>query len=147
MSSWMKRNIVIGVGAAVLGFFLISLFAYLELRYTEFGAFMQGAAKGVLDRRYGDPFDFMGKWARINQFIMFPVVSVLVGLFIGSLCRARCWLAVLIGVTPIVFVNYPSNIVSVVSGLVCIFAAWLGAKSAQAILRRFSESRETRTAT
>ncbi len=101
----MKRAISVGVGAALLGLALTSLATYLELRFTQNGAFIRDwASKDSPDSRYGDPIDFMGKWLRIHQFVVSPSVSVLVGLFIGFFSRRRHLLPLLIGVTPIVLI-------------------------------------------
>ena len=139
----MKRNLVVGILAAVFGVLLVSAWMFLEMRYTEFGVTMrQWAANGKPTGQYDDAMSFMGKWVRVHQFILSPIVSILVGLFVGMLCPRRYWVALCIGVTPIIVMNYPSDVLSVTAGFIYILVAWLGAKSAQAMVKHFSKSNQ-----
>jgi hypothetical protein len=128
----MKRTIAVGVLGAIVGLLLTSVWLSLEMRHSENGALMRQLA---FNAQPNVSFDYtmtvMGKWVRIHEFIPSPLASVLVGLFVGFLCRSRYWLALLIGVTPIVLISYPSDFLSITSGLVCIFAAWICVKSAK----------------
>ena len=140
----MKRNIVVGVVAAVFGLLLISFFTFLEMRYSENGSFMrQWAASGRSNLSFDDTMKSMGKWIRIHQFVESPLASVLVGFFVGLLCPKRYWLALVVGVLPIVAVDYPSDVFSILSAITCVFVAWLGAKSAQSLARHFLPQRQT----
>lgn len=136
---FMKRSIVVGILAAAFGVLLISLLMFLEMRYSEYGVFMrEWAANGRPTGSFDDTMNFMAKWVHFNQFILSPTASVLVGLLVGGLCRNRYLVGVIIGVAPIVAVNYPSDVLSVTAALFCIFVAWLGAKGAQTITKHFS---------
>jgi hypothetical protein len=79
----MKRNLLVGIGAAAFGLLLISSFLYMELRYTENGAFMhQWAVNGAPNCRFDDCLKFMSKWVRIHEFVESPLASLLVGLLV-----------------------------------------------------------------
>ena len=136
----MKRNLVVGTLAALLAVLLVSAWMFLEMRYSEFGVTMrQWSANGGPTGRFDDTMGFLGKWVHIHQFILSPIVSILVGMFVGTLCRTRYWLALVIAVAPIVFINYPSDALSLMGGVIYILAAWLGVKSAQRIGKHFSK--------
>ncbi len=144
----MKRNTVVGILAAILGVLLISFFLFLELRYSENGAFMrEWAVNGKPNLSFDDTMKFMTKWVHILEFVLSPLASFSVGLFVGFLCRSRYWLALLIGVAPVIVMNYPSDVLSIIAGFTCIFAAWIGAKSAHTTVRHFATSRQTAATT
>ncbi|HVP44166.1 MAG TPA: hypothetical protein VMS96_12095 [Terriglobales bacterium] len=141
----MKRAIIVGIAAVLLALTLLSLAGFLELKYTQNGAFVRDwATKGAPDSRvYGDPIEFMFRWVRFNQFVISPAVSVVVGLFIGFLCRGRLLLLVIIGVLPIVVVTYSSDLLSVVSGALCFGFGWLAARSSQVLTSRRTRAQIT----
>jgi len=134
----MKRALVLGISGAVLTLLLMSVSMYLELRFTELGGFMREAAHGVPNPKYGDPFALLGKWVRIHQFVVAPVVSALIGFGIGLLARGQLLLTVLIGIAPLVLLNNTLDLPAVPSGLACAFSAWLAAKAAQLAIQRRS---------
>ena len=140
----MKRTIAVGVFAAVFGICVISFFTFLEMRCSENGAFMRDwAANGRPNLSFDDTMKFMDKWIRIHQFVEAPIASLLVGFLVGLLSRKRYWVAVLVGVFPIVVVEYPSDVFSVLSALTCVSVAWLAAKTAQSVARRLFLQRQT----
>lgn len=144
----MKRSIFVGVAAAVFAILLISISTYLELRYTENGAFMrEWAVNGKPSCRFDDCIVFMNKWVRIHEFVMSPSAALFVGLLVGSLSQRKYWASLLIGVTPIVVIHLPSDVLSAASGVACMAVAWLGVKSAQVAVKRFMLSRETAAVT
>src|SRR6185369_1723429 len=136
----MKRNLIVGVLAAVFGLLLVSVWMFFEMRYSGFGVTMrEWAATGRPTGRYDDALSFMGKWVLIHQFILSPIVSILIGLLVGTLCPRRYWLALIIGISPIIVMNYPSDVLSVMAGFVYIVVAWVGVKSAQPVAKHVSK--------
>ncbi len=138
----MRRNVVVGVLAGSLGLLLIGLWTYIELRHSELGVFMRNSAvNGRPTSSFDESMSLMRRWVRIHQFVMSPIASILVGLFVGFLCRNRIWLALLIGVVPIVLMNSPSDVLSAIAAAICFLVAWIGAKSGQAVVTHFRTSR------
>ena len=140
---FVKRALIVGASAAALTLLLTSLAMYLELRYTENGAFMRAwAAQGAPDSRYGDPFDFLARWVRINEFLVDPVIATFVGLFIGFFSR-RLLPSLIFGLAPLAVLQHPFDLLAAAavgtSGLAC----WLGAKVSQTVLRTHAASPHT----
>ena len=134
----MKRTLVVGVLGAILGLALVSVWMFFEMRYSENGALMRELASSAGPNVSFDyTMTVMGKWVRIHEFLLSPLAAASVGLFVGFLCRRRYWLALLIGVTPIVLINYPSDFLSILSALLCMLVASISAKSAKSFAARY----------
>jgi hypothetical protein len=136
----MKRNLIVGVLAAVFGLPAGQRMDVLRNALLRFGVTMrEWAATGRPTGRYDDAMSFMGKWVLIHQFILSPIVSILIGLLVGTLCPRRYWLALIIGISPIIVMNYPSDVLSVMAGFVYIVVAWVGVKAAQPVAKHVSK--------
>lgn len=91
----MKRNILVFIGGVTLTFFYVLLCGWLGLNFSIFGKIAtESAASGRVPEykevmaKYGqDPFKQMEMVLRIARFFLYPLLSILVGIYVGLLAR------------------------------------------------------------
>jgi len=91
----MKRNLIVIIGGVILGLIYISCCAWLLLKFTTFGKIVTESAamgrameyKEVVIKYGQNPFGHMQTELRIIQYAMFPVLSALIGIYVGVLTR------------------------------------------------------------
>ena len=143
----MTRAVLVGVAAALVLVMLLSISAWVELRYTRFGEFMHDANTAVHDpnhshsftARYGDPFDFLGRWLRLNQLLVDPGLCAAIGVLIGLFTR-RIIPAMVIGIAPIVVINRPPDRWAALSIGICLVGCWSVARATRYAIERRSQS-------
>ena len=144
----MTRNILIVLGSIALSFVLLSLGVWIFLHTSSEGEWIRESAERgrMLEYRetiekYGDPFTMMDRGVRVMQFVLFPSVALLVGIFVGLLARGAVWQVAAISLLPlIIFVLFASAwdlvgfVLSVLYVALCCAAGvvthrWRGRKS------------------
>lgn len=97
----MTRSIVVVIIAAVLSWILLVVGVYCWLSWSQSGRFVrdQGATTrdyASVQREYGDPFGLLNRGKRQQEVVIFPLISVVVGIVVGLSLRKRPgWLAIL----------------------------------------------------
>src|ERR1044071_6918519 len=112
----MTRNILIVLGSIALSFVLLSLGVWVFLHTSSEGEWIREAAqRGRMPEyretleKYGDPFTMMDRGGGVMQFVLFPSVALLVGIFVGLLARGAVWQVAAISLLPlIIFVLFAS---------------------------------------
>jgi len=94
----MGKNIGIVLGGIVISYMLLALCTWLFLRSSVVGdMILEGFRTGnqigsqVLTEKYGDPAIIMKRGLQQIQFIIGPIVSVSVGIFVGLFSRRHVW--------------------------------------------------------
>jgi hypothetical protein len=144
----MTRALLVGLAGALITVLLVTSATYVELRYTELGAFMRDSAVEMRNdhvsrgytNRYGDPIDFLGRWLRLNQLVVQPALCIIVGIFIGLLSR-RVLVSTLIGVAPVAaFELAKPDMLAALSVAMCATVCWSIAVGTHLALARRSQS-------
>jgi len=111
----MKRNILVCIGGIILTLLFLLLCAWLALKFTTFGKITTESAalgramehKEVVAKYGQNPFKYMHTELRIGQFVLFPLLSILIGIYVGVLARKN---EVLIaGITLLPFVIFTTS--------------------------------------
>ena len=104
----MKRNVLVVIGGAIFSFVLLSVGVWIFLQTSSQGEWIRkSAAEGGVPKyeetieKYGDPFDMMVRGMRVMQFVLWPIVALLTGAFVGLLARSAVWQTAAISLTPL----------------------------------------------
>ncbi len=127
----MRRTVLVGIAAALITLLLVTAATYVEMRHTQIGIFMRDSASEMRNdhvsrpytNKYGSPIDVLGRWARLNQFIVEPALCIVVGVFTGLLSR-RVLVSSLLGVVPIAALNWPPDVLAALSIAMCAIVCW-----------------------
>lgn len=104
----MGRSILAGVGGVVVTWALLCLSAVAWLSWTPSGHFVRGPGamdtdSAILQSEYDDPFKLLNNAKAGYQLSVIPAISVITGLFVGFVSKARAgWIAAL-AMTPLQF--------------------------------------------
>jgi len=141
-----RRSIVVGIAAAAVLLVLISASSWLEMRYTKAGNFMRDSAVEMQKQdfsrdyfaKYGDPTDFLGRWLRLNMFVVQPGLCLLIGICIGRF-TTHIVIASLIGVAPIISMYGLLPLINALTAgsmMACLLACWSSARVTRLVLER-----------
>lgn len=102
----MRRSVLAGVGAALLSWVLLCLSVMAWLSWTPSGHFVRGPSvmdrdSAILQKQYLDPFKLLDNARTGYRLAVIPAISIVTGLFVGFVSKARAgWIAVF-AVTPL----------------------------------------------
>lgn len=87
----MLRKTLAVLGGALLSAVLLVIGSWLMLRLTSIGPIAEGAAGVSRTSEIQDPFDALNQFMWISNVLLFPVIALSVGAFVGLLVRNRTW--------------------------------------------------------
>jgi hypothetical protein len=96
----MTRTIFVALGAAVLSFVLLALSVVAWVSWTRSGHFARDQQVvnkdyATVQREYGDPFQLLNRGKQGYELLVFPLISIIIGVAVGLIGRAHTgWTAV-----------------------------------------------------
>lgn len=97
----MARSILTGIGGAVLSFILLAALVMVWLSWTRPGQMVNDPRilnekdAAAIVAEYGDPIEQLQKGKEQHELVLFPLISILTGVFVGLLGKVRTgWTAV-----------------------------------------------------
>ena len=111
----MKRNILVCIGGVILTYLYILLCGWLALKFTISGKIATESAalgrameyKEVVARYGQNPFKYMQTEFRIGQYALFPLLSILIGIYAGILSKK--YEVVIAAITMLPFVIFTTS--------------------------------------
>jgi len=94
------RTILVGLGAALLSWILLCLCVVAWLSWTRAGRFardqrVMSEDYSAVRKEYGDPFELLDRGKRQQEFVAFPLISIITGVVVGLAGKVRPgWVAV-----------------------------------------------------
>ena len=99
----MVRNILVGLGGMILATALMGLFGFLILGYSGQGPLIGAMQTGAISQeKFATTFfEKAENIILISEFVVLPLVALLLGSYIGLFAREKIWLPVLVTTIPL----------------------------------------------
>jgi|SRR5579872_3756292 len=101
------KSILVVLGAVALSAFLLELSILASMHWTRFGHFLRESQAhqmhaAEIKAKYGaDVFTMMAEFIREQEFVVNPLISILVGIFVGLLGKTRTGLTAIMTLLPL----------------------------------------------
>ena len=99
----MIRNILIGVVGVVFAGILLSVGGWLMFNFSGEGELIKALQTDTISKEEfaGAFFDGAERRTLVMEILVFPLIALSVGGFVGLFARERAWLPAIIGISPI----------------------------------------------
>lgn len=99
----MIRNILIGVVGVFLTGILLSLAGWLMFNFSDQGELIMALHTGTISKEEfaGTFFEGAERRTLVSEILIFPLIAVSLGSFVGLFARERTWLPALIAISPL----------------------------------------------
>jgi hypothetical protein len=96
----MARPILVGIGATFLSLVLLVCCTFCWLSWTRSGQFARdqrtvNEGYTQVQKQYGEPFEMLSQGAKVYDFLILPLISIITGVVVGSASKKQAgWTAV-----------------------------------------------------